>query len=268
MNNIKMKIVVKYSVLMVLFFAFCVFNIYAQGVKGGTVKYENVTKFVFKDPSGGQYTEYMKTLPKTKIITQMLYFNNESSVFEEEKIVKEMNEKKKIMRQKAAYFMNPMQKTAPKLQKLYYDLNKKEKLEQYLFLDRYFLVESKLKTGEWKIVGESKNILGYPCQKAILDGLDKEIIAWFTTEIPVATGPAEYIGLPGLILEVIVDNNEIVLKALSVDLTPPNKKKFSKPKEGKKLTMQQFEKIKSEKMKEWEEMSKNTQEGMQYKKIR
>lgn len=262
------KPTLKYSVTMILFISFSSINMLAQDIKGGTVKYENVTKFVYTDPSEGEYTEFMNTLPKSKTITQMLYFNNKSSVFEEEKIIKEMNQKKDYIKQKAAYFMNPIQKIAPKLQKLYYDLNKKEKIEQYLFLDRFFLVESKLKTGEWKIVGESKNILGYPCQKAILDGIDKKVIAWFTTEIPVATGPAEYIGLPGLILEVIVGDNNIVLKALSVDLTLPPKKNFSEPKEGKKMTLQQFEKTKAEKIKEWEEMSKNKQEGMQYKKIR
>ncbi len=263
-----MKTIAIYSITIIAFLSLSALGTFAQNVKGGTVKYENITKFVYTDPSGGEYTDFMKTLPKSKTITQMLYFNNESSVFEEEKIIKEMNKKKNFMQQKADYFMNPMQKIAPQLQKLYYDLNKKEKIEQYLFMDRFFLVESKLKTGEWKIVGESKNILGYPCQKAILDGIDKKIIAWFTTEIPIATGPAEYIGLPGLILEVVVGDNNIVLKALTVDLTLPPKKNFSEPKEGKKMTLQQFEKTKAEKIKEREEMSKNKQEGMQYKKIR
>ena len=105
-----MKTLMRCLIVIVLFSGLCVPNIYAQNVKGGTVKYENVTKFVYTDPSGGEYTEFMKTLPKSKTITQMLYFNNESSVFEEEKIIKEMNKKKNYMKQKADYFMNPMQK--------------------------------------------------------------------------------------------------------------------------------------------------------------
>ncbi len=80
----------------------------------------------------------------------MLYFNNESSVFEEEKIIKEMNKKKNFMQQKADYFMNPMQKIAPQLQKLYYDLNKKEKSNNIYLWTGFFLLKanSKLENGK------------------------------------------------------------------------------------------------------------------------
>jgi GLPGLI family protein len=64
---------------------------------------------------------------------------------------------------------------------------------------------------EWQLINEEKTILGYRCQKAILDAKfatqlgwinvgDMEV--WFTSEIPVSAGPEKLWGLPGLIMEI------------------------------------------------------------------
>jgi len=60
---------------------------------------------------------------------------------------------------------------------------------------------------DWEITEDYKNILGYECQKATTtftarNGKTTEIVAWFTTEIPISSGPYRYAGLPGLILEI------------------------------------------------------------------
>ena len=64
----------------------------------------------------------------------------------------------------------------------------------------------------WHLTNETKEILGYQCQKAILSkdsarelGTDPQlgdIVAWFTPEIDAQLGPWKYGGLPGLILEI------------------------------------------------------------------
>ena len=61
----------------------------------------------------------------------------------------------------------------------------------------------------WEITDEEKEIAGYKVRKAITDSYgDKtellytgKAIAWFTTDIPIPTGPERYYGLPGLIVE-------------------------------------------------------------------
>jgi GLPGLI family protein len=63
---------------------------------------------------------------------------------------------------------------------------------------------------EWTVESEVKYILDYKCQKAISffqtrNGDNKKIVAWFTSQIPIPSGPYIYSGLPGLILE--VDNH-------------------------------------------------------------
>lgn len=64
---------------------------------------------------------------------------------------------------------------------------------------------------EWEITNEEKMISEYRVKKAILrkkifqpnDDIEiEETYAWFTTDIPVPTGPDRLYGLPGLVLEV------------------------------------------------------------------
>ncbi|MCY1659289.1 GLPGLI family protein [Chryseobacterium sp. SL1] len=57
-----------------------------------------------------------------------------------------------------------------------------------------------LNSPNWKLVDESKTISGYKCKKAISKYGNKNIIAWYTTEIPFQEGPYTFKGLPGLIV--------------------------------------------------------------------
>lgn len=61
----------------------------------------------------------------------------------------------------------------------------------------------------WQITDEEKEIAGYKVRKATTDSYGdkgfqfykRKAIAWFTTDIPIPTGPQRYYGLPGLIVE-------------------------------------------------------------------
>ena len=61
----------------------------------------------------------------------------------------------------------------------------------------------------WQITDEEKEIAGYKVRKATTDSYGdngfefykRKAIAWFTTDIPIPTGPERYYGLPGLIVE-------------------------------------------------------------------
>jgi len=69
---------------------------------------------------------------------------------------------------------------------------------------------------EWEITEEEKTIGNYTVRKALLHPDPFEtggqqfdyggVIAWFTTEIPIPSGPGRYYGLPGLILELGYEN--------------------------------------------------------------
>ena len=76
----------------------------------------------------------------------------------------------------------------------------------------------------------------------------EEIIeAWYTMEIPVSNGPREFWGLPGLILE-LHDGNTTLLCSKIV-LNPKEKIEIKAPKNGKKVTQKEFDKIQEKKLK-------------------
>lgn len=99
----------------------------------------------------------------------------------------------------------------------------------------------------WTITNEFKNISGYKCQKAILkdNETDKNTAeAWFTKEITLPIGPSYYAGLPGLIIKLLVlDNNEkpsIQFNVEDIDLSP--QKEIKLPKQ-KTISMDEFNEI-------------------------
>jgi len=98
-----------------------------------------------------------------------------------------------------------------------------------------------------------KIILNYPCQEAVLKDTSRKIVAWFTSAIPVSTGPNGYANLPGIILAADIDSGKVAIAATNVELKDFDAKIMIKPTEGKKVTKEQFEKIKEEKRKEMQQ---------------
>jgi GLPGLI family protein len=73
---------------------------------------------------------------------------------------------------------------------------------------RYLITEIPDKI-DWKIDKETKDLLGYTCQKATGICKGRKYTAWFTTDIPASFGPWKLQGLPGLILEAYDDRHFI-----------------------------------------------------------
>lgn len=62
----------------------------------------------------------------------------------------------------------------------------------------------------FEIQNESKEILGFNCQKAIWESESSGTVElWFTIDLPISDGPRKWAGLPGLILEVQTDSQII-----------------------------------------------------------
>lgn len=53
----------------------------------------------------------------------------------------------------------------------------------------------------WELSDSTRKILGYTCHKAEAAFRGRTWTAWYTTEIPVSSGPWKLYGLPGLILD-------------------------------------------------------------------
>ena len=77
-----------------------------------------------------------------------------------------------------------------------------------------------------------------------------DIVAWYTPQIPVSHGPAEYGGLPGLILELTTD--QTVLLCSKIVMNPEKKDEILMPSKGEKVTRNEYDeivKLKTEEMK-------------------
>ena len=133
--------------------------------------------------------------------------------------------------------------------RVYCDLVNKTMIRQEDFMQRKFLVEDEIKSGGWKLTGNQKTILNYVCMEAIKEDSLGKTIVWFTPAIPVSTGPQKFAGLPGLVLEANMDNGEQIISATLVT-NELDEKLIEKPKDGKKVTADEFNAIVDEKMKE------------------
>lgn len=113
-------------------------------------------------------------------------------------------------------------------------------------LGKTYIIEDSLNAPEWKIHNDLKEVAGHICMKAFWEDTVKQqkIVAWFAQDIPHSGGPERFCGLPGLILEVDVNNGAMVvsadkieLKKLTTELELP--KKFK----GKKITEAEYQDI-------------------------
>ena len=163
--------------------------------------------------------------------------------------------------------------------KIYKNAQDKISINETEMMGKFFLVTEDLEKTKWKMSGESKKIGQYTCYKATYtkqveekvfsfgswnqtNGTnqpkkpkkmrDVEVVAWFTPEIPVSSGPSWYQGLPGLILEVSDDDTKIL--CTKIVMNPKEKSKIKRPKKGKAISNQDFVTLQDQKRIEAREM--------------
>lgn len=80
---------------------------------------------------------------------------------------------------------------------------------------------------------------------------EREIVAWYTPEIPIGQGPSNYWGLPGLILE--VNDGRTALLCSKLVLNAQEKMEIVPPSKGKKVSQEEYDEILAKKMEEMQE---------------
>jgi GLPGLI family protein len=124
------------------------------------------------------------------------------------------------------------------------DYSKNESNDIIETLDKKYIVEG-IPEYKWKIHNEIREIAGYLCMKAETYNpvLDQVVYAWFTDQIPVNGGPEGYYGLPGMILEIDLDNGTVIVTASEVDIsTTTVELPLPKKSKGKKITREDLDK--------------------------
>jgi GLPGLI family protein len=156
----------------------------------------------------------------------------------------------------------------------FHNFNASQRVDLRELGTKKYVVEDSLRRLNWKLTDETKNILGYNCRKAIAQRVGmrtmmsmengkmerkevsdtSNIVVWYASEFLTTAGPGDYQGqLPGLVLEVDVNNGRQLIKAVEVS-SKVDLADIKVPKGGKKLTPDEFTK---ERNKMFEEMEKN-----------
>lgn len=232
-----MKTAIFFSAL--LFGALCT---QAQQNTSGKIVFEETIKMEIK-LQGEDAERFRDMIPKERKFRKTLLYTPGASLYSAEKApVEEMSSEHEgaVVRMRVSNSD----------EKVFCDLQKGERIEQKDFMSRKFLIVSQPEAKDWKMTGNQKTILGYPCQEAIKqDSLSKTVV-WFTPAIPVSTGPAVFSGLPGMVLAAEINDGKMVIQAVSVEPGEVAAELLVKPKEGKKVTQEEFKLIMDEKLKE------------------
>jgi len=140
-------------------------------------------------------------------------------------------------------------------------------------------VEDSIQKLNWKLLEEAKTILGHKVQLARAERYamrsvmtmengemkrqmipDTTVIdAWIAMDIPVPAGPEFQGQLPGLIMELNINNGQIVYTAIEIS-EKMNPSTIKEPRGGKHITAAEFNK---ERDKTFEEMQRNMPPGRQ-----
>jgi GLPGLI family protein len=202
-NIMKKNFLAAYSLLLLMTFA------QAQQ-KEGKVTYERTSQIQVR--FAGMNEEMERNIPKTRTDKFELVFGNNQSLW------KQAEQENEDDGNFGGGGMQIRMIAAGSDDVLYTNFDAVKKVELRVLFDKKFIVEDSIRPLKWKMSEETKTILNHLCRKATTVRYSKRmtmnidngkmerkeiddtsnIVAWFTTDIPVSAGPAEYQGqLPG-----------------------------------------------------------------------
>lgn len=236
--------------------------------KEGKVIYQRTMQMQIK--FAGMNEEMERMIPKTRTEKFELSFGNNQSLW---KTAPPDNEDENAFSDGNG--MQIQMVTVGSNDVAYTNIETARRVELRELFDKKFIIDDSIRALKWKMTGETKPVLNHNCMKATATQISQRmqmvlnngnverkevsdtssIIAWFATDIPVSSGPADYQGqLPGLILEMDINNGRQVYKA--IELSPKVDLSSIKEPTGKKhLTQAEFQK---EREKMMAEMQKNS----------
>lgn len=134
---------------------------------------------------------------------------------------------------------------------LYKNLTDEKLVDSRDFMQKQFLIKGFTTSRKWKIGKNQKSILGYQCLEATAQEDSTTMVrAWFAPQINIPNGPSDFQGLPGMILQIDINDGSRTLTAISIDQDPVDRSLIIIPTKGKEITSEEFEKIRKEKMEE------------------
>lgn len=232
----------------------------SQNVMQGTVTYLQTSSWAKMMAS----LDYLSQNQKDKMLYmssnrpgwkqyKILHFNENISKFENSDIDPD-NEFRGWSPKKEIYFIKN-------------DYKNNTTFSAFLFNGKSYILSDPLEFPAWKIKNNIKEIAGHICMNATsYDSIRRQSIeAWFALDIPLSSGPDRFSGLPGLILEVDINNGAMILSAEKIESLVDNKV-FDTPKKikGKKININQYNNMLKDYIEEKRKMEQPWFWGVQY----
>jgi GLPGLI family protein len=133
------------------------------------------------------------------------------------------------------------------------DFSNNKILDNIKLLGKLYIIDDTLVPQNWKILNDIKEVGGHICMNASWrDTLKMQcVVAWFAMDIPVSGGPERFCGLPGMILEVDVNDGGMVITADKVEMHPlSTEMDLPKKMKGKRIHEHDYARILEKYMKE------------------
>lgn len=187
---------------------------------------------------GPWIAEMKKMYPKMVTDYYELRFNNEKSVY---RLLKENPDNKYL-------WMGKPSESDVTIK----DINKGTISMQRDVFEQTYLIQDSLRQLEWRITEETRNIAGFDCKKAVTKICDSVyVVAFYTDQILVNSGPESFSGLPGMILGLAVPRLHTTWFATKVELVDPTPAQLSPSQKGKKASWTQLSTDLNKAMKDW-----------------
>lgn len=211
-------------------------------ISSGHIEYEKrMNQYSFYDKEDEEsiwIQEQKKVIPKMVTDIYSLDFTENKTVY---KLAKENTDNKYVWGRKPSE--NDLN---------IHDLkNNSISIQRDVFEQTYLLKDS-MKNYQWKITNETRTIAGFECRKAVTIICDSVyIVAFYTDEIAVSSGPESFGGLPGMILGLAVPRLQVTWFATKVELKEPSEAMLNPKQKGKAVTWEVFSKDLNKAMKDW-----------------
>jgi GLPGLI family protein len=240
--------------LIFLLVALAVTQIAAAQMKEGKVIYESVMQLNFQVSGGGPD---MPELPKSQKRQYELLFGNNQSLYQALPDIQ--GEANQMQGPSGGPQINIVRFGGDAV--TYHNFETGTRVSERELSAKTFLVQDSIIKLNWKLTDESKTILGQRAVKATAQRYSMRtmmsmengtmsrkqvpdtarIVAWFAPNIPVSAGPDFQGQLPGLILQLDLNNGRTVITA--IELSPKvNVASIKAPTRGKKVSQADYAK--------------------------
>lgn len=218
----------------------------------GKIIYNETRQFNFDFKDHPEMKRFVDKMPKERTSQKQLTFNSESSLFENYENLNTEGQGGRSFTTASGGHVEMNFRRPSSL--VYRNITDKQTIESREFMSKKFLIKGE-EAPVWKIKPEQMKIKDYVCQRAEWEKDSATyVVAWFTPQIPISSGPGEYVGLPGMVLKVDVNDGNIVIEANEISFEEVDKNALVEPTKGKEVTREEFKAIMKEKMEEMREM--------------